>query len=218
MTTAPGDDCYKQFTPTFVSIDNNKVTKLSMIKFSVGDLANGDSIQVFDPDGELDYELDYYKDKTVSGVKKTGWFLEGKTFMEDFDFTPGQSVWICTASEVGMTESGAVNPEPVVINLPGDDCYAQGGIACPRNVKLGEITFSETLSNGDSIQFFDADGELEYELDYYKDKTVSGVKKTGWFLEGSQYCDPETYELEAGLSFWVCTAKEGTMTIPAAVK
>ena len=208
-----GGGLYTQLTPQFVEVNDNTKIKLSSIKFTP---INNDTIQVFNTDGDVEVLLQYRTNKKVDGVVKPGWFLDNKTYIDDWEFDRGQSIWFCTANETDGTISGAVAKGKNVVTIPGSGLYVQTGNSTPVAFNLSQLEIPN-LVNNDTIQIFNSDGDVDVLLQYRTNKKVDGVLKPGWFLDNKTWIDDTTYPIPAGLAFWVCCANEGSMTIPAAI-
>ena len=92
---------YTFVTPYFTAVDDED-------NFSIANLVStpdqGDTIQFFDEEGELGDQLSYlYKAPTSGAAKVWGWFLNGKTYVPDFELEPGQLFWGCFDGEGTMT-------------------------------------------------------------------------------------------------------------------
>ena len=187
-------------------------------KISLSDLAftpeRDDNIQLFDQDGNVKESFTYCR----KGNKTDGYTfywenLEGNE-ISAYDFPRGSSLWINTASQIEFTQSGAVQKEPTIIEIPGDGAFAQAGNNTPVDIKLSQLVFSN-INRDDNIQIFDKDGNVSDALTYCR----KGNKTDGYTfywedLEGTEV-DATKYNFSPGQVFWANCAEAGTLTIPA---
>ena len=184
---------------TFTDVGSENEISLSSI---TGEFERGDSIQAFDAGGNVTFTVTY---KARGGV--WGWYDDDNNLITDKKFTRGGSIWLSTASSINVTINGQVNRSETIVNLYGDYQFTQTGNSTPMPVKLSDITFS-SVERGDSIQVFDAGGNVNFTLTY---KQRGGV--WGWYDDDNTL--QANYTFEPGAAFWVSCSSAGTMKLPA---
>lgn len=144
----------------------------------------------------------------------SGWYFDPETPAGNYELKAGAQFWLNIAEAASITISGQVNNNDVVITL--GEGFTPIGNCSPVSRKLHELSTSG-LNEFDSIQIFDANGDVETEIAYFVEGSIlpEGTP-SGW------YFDPETsasdFEIKAGQGFWLsCAEAGGTITIPSAL-
>ena len=210
-TTTIGEGGFTQIAPYFTKVDDGTKLSLSDLSFTP---ERGDNIQLFDENGDNSEILSYER----KGNKTTGytyyWENMNGEEVSDYDFPRGSSIWINTASQIDLTQSGAVSKSATVVSIPGNGGFAQTGNNTPVPLKLSALVF-DNIARGDNIQLFDENGDNSEVLSYER----KGNKTTGytyyWENMNGEEVDPEAFTFAPGQVFWINCADEGTLTIPA---
>jgi len=205
LTASAGFNLY---TPTFVTVGSQPpVVDLASI---TGDFVDFDTIQFIDADGNI---TAIYQWLTVAGfgVAADGWYDGDFNPVALPNLTPGASYLLSTAATVGVLNSGEVNTSPNLITVAAG--FSAVGNSSPTDTLLSEFVFAGGISDFDTIQFLNTEGNVET---IYQWLTVAGfgVAADGWYDGDFNAVDTTVY---AGQGFLLSTAGGCTVTVPSPI-
>ena len=188
---------FNQITPMFVDVADSSGYNICNLG---SNFALGDTIQIFNKDGNVEIRLTW---KSRKG--NTGWHNDANDYLTNYIVNKGKCVWIYTAGPISITQSGAVFNKEYTLTF--GQKFNQAGNPTPVDLKLSQLTFTG-MDLGDTIQIFNKDGNVETR---YTWKSRKG--NTGWHNDANDYIPDQI--VPAGQAFWVYCANAGaTMTIP----
>ena len=199
---------FSLYTPTFVTVGcQTPEIDLASITGNFGDF---DTIQFIDADGNV---TAIYQWLTTAGfgVAEDGWYDGEFQPVVLPNLTQGMSYLLSTASPVGVLNAGEVNTAPVQITVGAG--FSSVGNSSPTDRLLSEFTFAGGISDFDTIQFLDTDGNVET---IYQWLTAAGfgVAEDGWY-DGA--FAPVDTTVHAGQGFLLSTAGGCTITVPSPI-
>jgi hypothetical protein len=192
--------------PTFVTVGESKVFTLGAV---TGDFEEFDSLQFFNAGGNVNQEVFWLTADSSGGVE--GWHNDSIEYMGDTVVDAGTAIFVSTASGATVMLSGQV--EPGDVEIAAGVGFTVAGNSTPVDMTLADLQLTN-IQEFDSLQFFDAGGNVNQEVFWLTADSSGGVE--GWHNDSVEYQGGVT--LPAGKGFFLSSAAGGvTLTIPAPV-
>ena len=203
--TQTGSAGFNLYAPMFTTVGSVPAEgKLSAI---TGNFADFDTIQFVDSDGNIPT---VYQWLTVAGigVAADGWYDDAMNPV-DPTLPQGASYLLNVAAPSDVLNVGEVKNASVVVTAVTG--FAPIGNATPTERNLSEIAFAGGITDFDTVQFVDQDGNIPT---VYQWLTVGGVGvgADGWYDDSM---NPVDVSLPAGKGVLLNTASGCTLTIPS---
>ena len=203
-TAAPAG--YSLYAPPFVSVGS--ATAVGSLAAITGTFADFDTIQFVDANGDV---AAVYSWLTVAGmgVPADGWYDDAMNAVVLENMPQGLSYLLATGAAVEVLNSGEVNQLAIPVTAAAG--FATVGNGTPTAQMLSDITFTGGITDFDTIQILDANGDVSA---VYSWLTVAGMgmPADGWYDDAMSAVD---FSVAPGQGFLLATGAGCTMTIPS---
>ncbi len=211
VTLIPG---FNFVAPQFTAVGGGPIDLQSIhLDVEDADASGGDSIQVWDADGNGVSAYYWYPADWIDGVK-SGW-VDETGLRADVDIDPGVGVVIDSTDDFTITVAGEVSTNDCSVTSVAGFNFV--GNSTPVTIDIQDIQLDipdDEVSGGDSIQIWDSDGNGVTAFYWYPADWIDGVK-SGWVDEtGSR----AAVDIDPGVGVvFDASADDIHLTVPSAL-